>query len=156
MVMVFWAFNMYYPNLWASRFHLNNRLEVKSIQDRQITYTQLDWTNPQEIIFGQGLGLNTYQAYQKNTPLSVDEVQPIHSWFLLAIAEVGLVGVLIFLILLYVYLKNSFAKNKNNIWLGSFVLLLLLLGLFDHYLWTSWTGWLMVGVVLVIIHNNKE
>jgi hypothetical protein len=156
MLMVFWAFNMYYPNLWLSRLDLNNRLETKSIQDRQTTYTQLDWTKPREIIFGQGLGLNTYLVYQKNTPLSVDEVQPIHNWFLLALAEVGLVGVLIFLILLYVYLKNSFTKNKNNIWFGGFVLLLLLLGLFDHYLWTSWTGWLMVGVVVAIIYNHQE
>ena len=56
------VFNIYYPGLWTSRFDLHNRLEAKSIQDRQITYRQFDWGNPQAMIFGQGLGLNTYLA----------------------------------------------------------------------------------------------
>lgn len=156
LLLSFWAFNIYYPNLWLSRFDFNNRLENKSIEDRQMTYSQFDWTKPKEIIFGQGLGLNTYLAFQKNNPDSVDQVQPIHNWFLLALAEVGLVGVFIFLVLLYYYLKNSFKKDKNIIWPWSFVLLLLVLGLFDHFLWTSWTGWLMVGVVIAIVYNKKE
>ncbi len=152
----FFAFNLYYPNLWASRFDLNNRLEAKSIEDRGLTYGQLSWGNPQEIIFGQGLGLNTYWAHKKTTPLSVDQMQPIHNWYLLALTEVGLVGVFMFLVLLYFYLKKSlFIKNKNQIWSWSFVLLILLLGLFDHYLWTSWTGWLMVGIVVAIVHNKE-
>jgi O-antigen ligase len=157
MLMAAWAFNMYYPNLWASRFDLNNRLEAKSVQDRQMTYSQLTWENPRIIIFGQGLGLNTYQAYQKNRPTSVDQVQPIHNWFLLALAEIGLMGVLIFLGLLYFYFKKIlWKKNNYQVWNTAFVLLLIFLGLFDHYLWTSWTGWLMVGVVIAIIYHNKE
>lgn len=157
MLLVAWAFNMYYPNLWASRFDLGNRLEAKSIQDRQITYSQLDWGNPRVIIFGQGLGLNTYQAYQKNRPASLDQVQPIHNWFLLALAEIGLTGVLIFLALLYLYFKKIlWKKNNYQVWNIAFVLLLIFLGLFDHYLWTSWTGWLMVGVVVAIIYHNKD
>ncbi len=154
--LVFLVFNLYYPNLWASRFDLSNRLEAKSIQDRELTYGQLNWSNPQEIVFGQGLGMNIYWIYKKTTPLSVDQLQPIHNWYLLALAEVGLVGVFMFLVLLYFYLKKSlFIKNKNQVWPWSFVLLILLLGLFDHYLWTSWTGWLMVGVVVAIIHNKE-
>lgn len=154
---VFTVFNMYYPGLWRGRFDLNNRLEARSIQERQISYSQLDWAKPKEIIFGQGLGLNTYQAYQKNRPASVDQVQPIHNWFLLALAEVGLMGVLIFLALLYFYFKKIlWKKNNYKVWNATFILLLIFLGLFDHYLWTSWTGWLMVGVVLAIIYHNKE
>lgn len=157
MLLVAWAFNMYYPNLWASRFDLGNRLEAKSIQDRQATYSQLDWRNPKDIIFGQGLGLNTYQAYKTYQAASIDEVQPIHNWFILALAEVGLVGVWIFLTLLYFYLKKIlWNKNNYKVWNTAFILLLIFLGLFDHYLWTSWTGWLMVGVVVAIIYHNKE
>lgn len=154
--LIFLAFNLYYPNLWASRFDLSNRLEAKSIQDRELTYGQLNWNSPQEIVFGQGLGLNTYWVSKNNNQLPVDQLQPIHNWYLLALAEVGLVGVFMFLVLLYFYFKKSlFIKNKNQVWLGSFVLLILLLGLFDHYLWTSWTGWLMVGVVVTIVHNKE-
>ncbi len=157
LLLSFWAFSMYYPNLWTSRLDFNNRLETKSIEDRKATYSQLDWTKPKEIIFGQGLGLNTYWAYQKDNTISVDKVQPIHNWFLIALAELGLAGVFMLLALLYFYVKkNLWSVNKNQIWSSSFVLLLLLLGLFDHYLWTSWTGWLMVGVVVAIIYNNKE
>lgn len=157
MMIVAWAFNMYYPGLWASRFDMSNRLEAKSIQDRQITYSQLDWGSPKKIIFGQGLGLNTYWAYEKNKSASLDQVQPIHNWFILALAEIGLMGILIFLALIYFYLKKiSWRQNKNKVWNVAFILLLFFLGLFDHYLWTSWTGWLMVGVVVAIIYNNKE
>lgn len=150
------VFNMYYPGLWAGRFDLHNRLEAKSIQDRQITYRQFDWGNPQAMIFGQGLGLNTYLAYQKYKPDTVNQVQPLHNWFLLAWAEFGLVGVLMLLALAYFYLKNNFVKNKNKIYLSSFMIVLFVLGLFDHYFWTSWTGWLMVGLVVSITYNSKE
>ncbi|MFA6501137.1 MAG: O-antigen ligase family protein [Patescibacteria group bacterium] len=156
LIIAFFAFNLYYPNLWASRFDLSNRLEAKSIQDRGLTYGQLNWSNPKEIIFGQGLGMNTYWVSKNNDQLPVDQIQPIHNWYLLAVAEVGLVGVFMLLVLLYFYLKkNLFIKNKNQVWTWSFVLLILLLGLFDHYLWTSWTGWLMVGVVIAIICNKE-
>ncbi len=156
-MMATWAFNIYYPNLWVSRFDLSNRLEAKSMQDRQTTYSQLDWRSPKDIIFGQGLGLNTYWAYQKNRPESLDQVQPIHNWFLLALAEIGLMGVLIFLALLYFYFKKIlWKKNNYQVWNVAYILLLIFLGLFDHYLWTSWTGWLMVGVVIAIIYHHKE
>jgi hypothetical protein len=114
MLLVAWSFNMYYPNLWASRFDLGNRLEAKSIQDRQLSYSQLDWRNPKDIIFGQGLGLNTYQAYQKYQASSIDEVQPIHNWFILALAEIGLMGVLIFLGLLYFYFKKMLQRWRKK------------------------------------------
>lgn len=149
------VFNLYYPGLWASRFDFANRLENKSIQERQLSYGQLNWGKSSEVIFGHGLGLNTYWAYHKNKPLTVGEVQPIHNWYLLALAEFGLFGVFIFLFLLYLYLKDSFIKNKNNVWFWSFALLLFLLGLFDHYLWTSWSGWLMVGLVVAIIYKKE-
>lgn len=155
--MVAIAFNMYYPALWSSRLAADNRLEKKSLQERQLSYGQLDWTDPKEIIFGQGFGLNTYWAYQKNMDGPVDKVQPIHNWFLLGLAEVGLLGMAILLALLYFYLREKlFAPNDYKIWPWTFLLLLFLLGLFDHYLWTSWTGWLMVGVVVTIIYKHQK
>ena len=86
----------------------------------------------------------------------MNQVQPLHNWFLLAWAEFGLVGVLMLLALAYFYLKNNFVKNKNKIYLSSFMIVLFVLGLFDHYFWTSWTGWLMVGLVVSITYNSKE
>lgn len=73
-------------------------------------------------------------------------LQPVHSIYLLLLSEIGLIGILglLFIFKKYVSLLNSY------------LLLLLFLGLFDHYLLTLQQGQLLLLVALAFPHFHRE
>lgn len=75
---------------------------------------------------------------------SVSLLQPVHNIYLLILSEIGLFGLVVFLLLLYFSLKNI---NKNSPCSLSFVLILIL-GLFDHYFLTLQQGQLLLSIIL--------
>lgn len=94
-------------------------------------------------VIGTGLGTNilALQNYSKNLffnsqPLAF--LQPVHNIFLLIISETGFIGLLVFLKIL---LKKHLL-----------VLLILLLGSFDHYFLTVQQGQLLLTLILGIIY----
>ncbi len=140
------AFNFILPGSLTARWQLQNRLEVKSVNERVLSWQQLDWQNAKQLFFGQGLGLNSYVNNYKLPPYAV---QPIHNYWLLALAEIGVIGVILLLLVFWQVfrrLKNAQAIASLLVWLA--------IGLFDHYWWTSWTGWLILAIILA--HNQPK
>lgn len=90
-----------------------------------------------------GTGLNNsiiyqYQKMPKNFGLFV--MQPVHNVYLLILTELGSIG---FIFLLY-FLNNIFQKiNRRNIVRFLPFFMLLVLGFFDHYLFTLQQGGLI-------------
>lgn len=134
---------------WNARLQTASRLESKSISERIVSLQQIDFSNSKELIIGQGLGLNTYINHQTGT--APYTVQPIHNYFLLILAEVGLVGLILLFYLFYVYYQKT-KFGFSHVW----ILLWLVVGLFDHYWWTSWTGWLMLAIILALSSPQKS
>ena len=66
--------------------------------------------------------------------------QPVHNVFLLIFTELGVAGVLVILLFGY-FIRRIFNCNLLPIFI-----LFLLLALFDHYLWSLYSGLLLVGV----------
>ncbi len=87
--------------------------------------------------------------------------QPVHNLYLLIAVEIGMVGVLIFLIflgkILFKKTKKFFAKQLTlkelcfTAILGSF----LCLGLIDHYLWTIQQSSLLFWLLLALINKRN-
>ena len=98
--------------------------------------------NNKQLFLGQGLGLNSYLNYSDD--LEVYDIQPIHNIFLLILSEIGIIGVLLFI--------NLIEKRKHNILSLGILTGFIILGLFDHYLWTSWTGLLLFSL---LFYKNK-
>jgi O-antigen ligase len=118
----------------------------------------------------QGIGFGTSMLHmQQFSPVHLEswEVQPIHNFYLLAAAEIGIVGALLWiaLFLWHLYtlgrqvLKNS--QQGSNDYVLQLTLLLILLGflilmLFDHYFYTIEQTQLLLWLILGLIAGNAS
>jgi len=143
---------VYWP-LVAVRTGNETRLEIKSTTERLSGYHAAV-----EIIKGQplwGVGLGNYTKFlaQKNPEAAVWENQPVHNVFVLMWAELGMVGILLLGLLLYILWKEQGALAMKKKWLtwGLVGSVFIFLGLFDHYLWTLPAGLLLVCVYVGVV-----
>ncbi|MDO8669533.1 MAG: O-antigen ligase family protein [Candidatus Buchananbacteria bacterium] len=136
-----------YKPLVFTRLSFNQRLEEKSVEQRFDS-----WTSAQEVIFKNpvwGVGLGNYTNYLSSFKpgFSGWYYQPAHNIYLLCWAELGLVGLLLFAVVIIFTLYKS-----ADLFAVSSLLSLLVIGLFDHYLWSNYFGlilfWLIVGLAL--------
>ncbi len=118
-----------------SKFHLS--ASEPAIQFR-MNDLKLGWQSIKENpFFGVGLGQPIYSGQQ----------QPIHNLYLLIASETGLIGLFLFLLFIFFIIRNSLRQPADRI--GVLLLIsLLLLGLFDHYLWTIPAGQLMLWITI--------
>jgi hypothetical protein len=139
--LLFLGSQLLFPGAWTARWQIEQRLEVQSVTQRVSSWQQIHWQGPKAFLFGQGLGMNTYVNLEADQPAY--DSQPIHNIFLLAFAEVGLIGILLLLNLLRLFRPKKIGEQ----W-PALLIAILVLGSLDHYLWTSWTGWLLLAIIL--------
>lgn len=114
------------------------RLEAKSINVRAQSLAdgwRVFWAHP---MFGVGPNaelLSLAGSGQAKAPL-----EPPHAVFLLILADVGLLGALAFFVLLGSW--GSIMQTK----MIPFLLAVALPGLFDHFLWSNWSGQGIVAI----------
>lgn len=150
---VFLSFNTWFPGAWTTRLNMDSRLEQKSVSERVDNFDQLGWDNYKNVFFGQGLGMNTLVAFQKNSDRPVYDVQPIHDIFILMFAELGLIGAFFIINVVRKIIKSA---DKIDIMSTSLIMGLIIIGFFDHYLWTSWTGWILMALGLVNMYTHEK
>jgi hypothetical protein len=150
---IFWAFNTWFPGAWSARVDINSRLEQKSVNERVDTLGQLGWDNYKNVFFGQGLGMNTLATLEKYPNQPVYNVQPIHDIFILLFAELGLIGAFFVFSVVRKVIKSA---NRIDMMSTSLIVGLVIIGLFDHYLWTSWTGWTLLALGLVNMYKHHR
>ncbi len=134
--------------LLTRAFISNSQLENNSITERGYYIQQTMNIFLQHSLLGVGLGqyTNALQTTYPNNPIW--SYQPVHNIYLLALTELGTLGIFILTLLTYRTLKkNSITIAKNKLFL-SLVLGLMIVGLFDHYLWTLHFGLLLTGFVV--------
>lgn len=85
------------------------------------------------------------------------EMQPVHNLYLLILNENGIFGLSIFLIFLFLILKDTF---KNNSQFAPLFFALIALAFFDHYFWDldmgRWLFWLGIGISLINKSSQKN
>jgi len=142
--------------LFFARFNLESRLENRSVSERteQVAeFKTILQKNPKIILVGLGGGAFTAYLHKQYPELPVWEIQPIHTIFLLSFIEIGILF-FIFHILLFFFLIKKIIKN--NVLLLCPIFTLLTMGLFDHWMWTLYTGQLLWFVVWGFgIKNNS-
>jgi O-antigen ligase len=123
----------------------------------------------------QGIGFgSSVLRMQQFSPLQLEpwEVQPIHNYYLLAAAEIGVIGALLFILLFFwhlIELLGQLIKNHRHMaaddYLYKFTLLAVLAGflvlmLFDHYFYTieqtQLLLWLILGLCAADIARAKN
>jgi len=110
-----------------------------------ISATKILWQNP------WGVGLNHFLLYLQNFSeklLFPWEFQPVHNSYLLFANELGLISlVCIFIFLFYFWKKTSETGKK-------ILLTIMILGCFDHYLWSSSNAFLLSCFGLFLTKNK--
>lgn len=99
-----------------------------------------------------GIGHYHFLPFRGATALSgegYNSIQPVHNIFLLVLAENGLIGLFLF-VYLFILTFRRLIKNKNpfKICLMLILIIIAVLGLFDHYWLTIQQGQLLLALFL--------
>jgi O-antigen ligase len=136
-------------NLILQRFLTTSLLDESVVQRQELITQSLNmfWRNPV-----LGVGLNNYFnnlnviSFQSNTFL----IQPVHSIFLLVLAETGLIG---FCFMIFAFAKSiikTFNQKQTRKYLLMTLFTVVFLGMFDHYFLTLQQGQLLLSLILGI------
>jgi len=135
-----------------TRFNTAERLEQKSISERSLYFSQAKEIIGKNFWLGTGAGNYTEAVFQNDeVKKPIWQYQPVHNVLMLVWAELGIIGLILFsLILISLFLQLYKVKNHNSY---SCVILatLCILFFFDHWLWTTHFGilffWLIAGLM---------
>ncbi|MCC7357775.1 O-antigen ligase family protein [Candidatus Uhrbacteria bacterium] len=123
-----------------SRFQTETRLEKRSISERVTSLKDAGTLFLQRPYFG--FGPNAEMLGLVSTEKTKAPLQPPHTIFVLFVLDFGLIGSLIF-IWIIVRLKFTFYDNICF----PFIIACVILGLFDHYLWSYWSGRCLLMII---------
>jgi len=147
-----------------------------AISDRSFYNNVSRETLSDNILFGSGLGTSIFQIdkYAKNNNIDQKieswQYQPTHNIYYLIASEIGLFGLMIFLLIIVNIILYSFNRQivsretiiykKLNYYLFAIFLSFLFIGLFDHYFWTLQQGqlmfWMILGLLLIVNSGGTD
>lgn len=119
-------------------------------------------------LFGTGPGTNVLHMKQKlGDQMPIWDIQPIHNYFLLIVSELGLIGIIILLFLIYLTIKliqkvyYDIQNREVSTWritLLSVTIAIFVLMQFDHYFYTNWSAQIILCMIIawVYIETNRE
>ncbi len=156
-LILFILFNLY-QNLFVTRTLQNERLEIKSYNERIMSYKNFFQIIKNNWLTGTGIGNYTLILHdQINKNLASFNYQPVHNTFLLIWAESGIMG-LIFFLSLIAYLiikifKSAYRSKGDNLELNIILITaIMVMMMFDHWWWSLHFGilffWLVVGLII--------
>lgn len=116
--------------------------EQQSIQERVSGNREVIELVQDNVVFGVGPGHYTVAAMQKDPSRPIWEYQPVHNVVLLVSLEVGVVGVFLLCLVVYLFFKTFQLQFVDLLLVTPLIPLIL----FDHYLWSSLVGLLLIAV----------
>ena len=121
------------------------RLEIKSTTERLNYFGEAWQLIKKHPLVGVGLGNYTAAIHNEiDSGRAVWDYQPVHNIYLLILSELGLVGFILWLALMFLVIKQLPVAHYP------LLITFLAIGLFDHYLWTLYFGvmlfWLSLGM----------
>lgn len=129
-------------------------LEEKSLNDRKFAIQESREIIRKNPIFGTGIGTYTYERHRASPKLSAIQLQPVHVIFLLILSELGVIGLILAIIVIFSWFRQLFSEQKIiGIMMG---VSLLIVSFFDHYVWTLFSGMFLVGLVIIFSNILKE
>lgn len=143
-----------------SRFSPDLRLEARSLTERSSEYQQFPEVFFERPLTGVGVGgyLLALEALDPGQPAW--SYQPIHNSLLLILAEVGIMGAVAMLLwavsidkINYAAIRHGSVRAITAIGLGT---ILLVVALLDHYLWSSWSGLVLLAFSMAMTLRLSE
>ena len=163
-VLIFVLFSQF-QDLVLTRLSNDTRLEVKSNSERIELYKDSWELIKDNWLFGVGIGNYTLEIGNRKSEILDDNVfiQPVHNVFLLIWAEIGIFGLLFFILIPLCIMYNLLFKNnlrsKNLILSVSLLAAISTMFMIDHWWWSLHFGvllfWLVMGL-LIIFEKSEE
>jgi O-antigen ligase len=132
-VLIFLSLGAIYFPLVTSRISGDTRLEIKSTTERLSSFQEAFSLIRDRPLLGVGIGNYTKTLYNKNPTSASWGYQPVHNIYLLILSELGIVGFGVFALFIFFFIRSHPSS-------AYFLLPVLSLGLFDHYLWSLYAG----------------
>ncbi len=159
----FVALTLSAPDLIRTRISGSDRLEERSINERTNYIDQSLGVIHQQWLTGTGIGNYTaflHSADQEAGFTTIDgySYQPVHNIYLLIFAELGLFGFLGFLLFLAASAQGLKLKMFDDPYLLATRMsfsALIIIGLFDHYLWSLHTGILLFWLIAALYETAR-
>lgn len=131
-ILFFGVLTTLYPSPVLGRLLGTSRLEQQSFEERYESYSSS--SNILKSSWATGVGMGNYtKALQKFEPgMPFYKYQPVHNIFLLVLTELGVVGLILFILLLLSLIINHGLFSDELL----FIVPILFISLFDHYWWT--------------------
>ncbi len=148
-----------YSDLFFTRLNNQNRLEIQSNRERISLLEEAKHLMKKHIIFGAGVGNYSTAVFKEidNSRPSYT-YQPVHNVFFLIGVELGILGLISFLIFLF-YLAHLLVQ-KHNFDALSILLSILIMMMFDHWWWSLHFGvllfWFVLGILFINAHKKQS
>lgn len=153
------TFSLIMPGLIAARIGNTTSNEHRSISERQEYAQQSAEILRTEWVTGVGIGNYTAYTHQRDNANGIEKrssaYQPVHNIYLLIFTELGIFGLLAFLAFLFTMARGLGRSNHWTIGLSLATVALLIIGLFDHYLWTLHFGIILFWLVLGLLERSR-
>ena len=150
-------------------FHGWERLEQRSIDERVMSFGDGVSLWQDSPWFGHGVGRATVGQYEREKAQGRVHptywYQPPHNLYLTILVETGVAGFMVLFILMSEILLFSIRKMRDsasfgcfskNVTIVSILAILLVTGLFDHFLWTLHAGVMLLLVFTAIFWADNE
>jgi O-antigen ligase len=147
-----------------TRFDSTARLESTSLEERLNGIDQ--WKTVEfeggdvakRIINGVGVGNYVVELEQSFFGMPVYAYQPVHNVYLLIFSELGLIGSILIFLWLASMDKYNYARIPHVPAVGALAMgnTLLIIGFFDHYIWSLWPGLALLAFVMAMTLQLSE
>lgn len=142
----------------SSRFDFSSANEARSINERVAQYQDFPSIVSGHWLTGQGIGNYTLAVRETFPQRQWWEYQPIHNVILLLVGEIGLLGLICMLLWIASLVRLNISRSPSEATSLSFAFLsiILVISLFDHYLWSLWSGLILAAFVAALITRLGE
>ena len=126
--------------------------EVCSVDERSQQYADFPSVLHDDWFIGHGLGTYVYALEDTMPGREWWQYQPIHNVVLLSLAEVGVVGMMLIAIWVGLIDFLNFSRFPQTQAIAAFMMgnVILVILFFDHYLWSSWAGLVLLIYVMAM------
>jgi O-antigen ligase len=148
---------LYYPFILARAGVNEEYVEMRAVNERAIHISIAYAAFEEEPVWGVGIGnFAWYSTYYLRYEMRVDmKGENIHNVYLLALTELGIIGLVLMLTGLIVTI-TKFPKDPYRLALWGGVVGLAMVGLFDHYTWSILAyGVLWWGIMAVVVSDES-
>jgi len=161
-LVIFASLSIILSPLMKTRVGGNERLEIKSTQERLAGYQDSLELLKNNWVLGVGIGNYTQELQNMYPGKPAWFYQPVHNTYLLVLSELGLIGaitIILIFVIIFVIKKQELRSKKLSVVCclpagkAGLLFVVICLLFFDHYFWTIASGLLLFFMIIAYCYK---